>query len=421
MIERLYLLLEIITILLGMHVLHRERKKPTIVTMIYMALALIDAAAIEAGWVPELFVNFIYLGLIFLCVFEYGDKVYDACIYIVMDVVLMGVLQLVSGIIVCAVLQTENAAKEVILLITICACILLILVNRYIKIGNYVEIVFINGIIGKTILFVAALVCFFSLGVLKRENFIPWKDIIGFPLLIIVISVILFQWQKERYQNKQKARELLAYEKYNVIYKDLIGEVRRRQHDFNNHINAVFSMNVMARDLDELVKRQNDYCARLLAENNTNKLLREDISSVLAGFIYTKIGQAEKEGIKVNYTLDMGKVEGKISFVDFVEIFGNLFDNAIEEVSDKELKNIDFSIIQEEYCLLIRISNPCDKEKAEKMQDMFLEGHSSKGKGRGLGLANVNRAVGRYEGKLQVHYINRNGIDYIIFNVILSI
>lgn len=239
--------------------------------------------------------------------------------------------------------------------------------------------------------------------------------------MIIVISIIIFQWQKEKYQNRQKERELIAYEKYNVIYKDLISEVRRKQHDFNNHINAVFSMNIMAKDLDELVKRQNDYCSRLLAENNANKLLREDISSVLAGFIYTKIGQAEKEGVKVNYTLDISKVEDKISFIDFVEIFGNLFDNALEEVRDKEAKNIDFSIVQEECCLFIKVSNPCDKEKAGKMQDMFLEGRSSKGKGRGLGLSNVNRIVDRYEGKLHVHYINKSGSDYIVFNVILNL
>ena len=211
----------------------------------------------------------------------------------------------------------------------------------------------------------------------------------------------------------------MAYERYNLVYKDLIKQVRRRQHDFNNHINAVFSMNTVATDLKELVKWQNEYCLELLAENNTNRLLRDDVSSILAGFIYSKIEQAENKGIRVNYDIDVDGVEEHISFVDFVEIFGNLFDNAMDEVSDKEIKMIDFAVTQSDHILLIKIANPCDRAKSEKIQHMFLEGFSSKGEGRGLGLANVNRIVDRYEGRTQTTFINDEGIDQIVFNIVL--
>lgn len=418
MVERVYLLLEIITILIGLHVLHRGNKRPGIAVMIYLALALIVASAIEAGWIHGAFVCLIYLGLVMVCKLEYGDGIFDAVIYIALDIALLGALQMIGGVIVCGILRANNVVGVIYLLIILCSCGLLLLSNRFFKWNRYIEIVFLNGNFGKIILLAAALAGIAAVNFLKRENFIEWKDLIGLPLLIIVISIILFQWQKERYQNMQKAQELLAYEKYNLVYKDLINRVRRRQHDFNNHINAVFSMNTVATNLKELVKWQDDYCKKILAENNTNRLLRDDVSSVLAGFIFTKIEQAESKGIEVKYKLEVDGVEEHISFIDFVEVFGNLFDNAMEEVADKEIRIIDFTVTQDEHMLLLNISNPCEREKAEKIQSMFLEGISSKGKDRGFGLANVDRIVAKYEGRMQSFYADKEGTGYIIFNIV---
>ncbi len=419
MVERVYLLLEIITILIGLHVLHRGNKRPGIAVMIYLALALIVASAIEAGWIHGAFVYLIYLGLIVVCKLEYGDGIFDAIIYVVMDIVLLGILQLFGSIIVCSIFRVNHIDGINILCIVLLSIVMLLIINKYLKLDQYIEIVFINGTHGKIILFVASVVCMFIINFFKTVNFISWKDVIGLPILVIIIAIVLFQWQKEKYENRQRKQELLAYERYNLVYKDLINQVRRRQHDFNNHINALFSMNTVATSLTELVKWQDDYCSNILAENNTNKLLRDDVSSILAGFIYTKIEQAEDKGIRVKYKIEVAGVEEHISFVDFVEVFGNLFDNAVEEVADKEMKMIDFSVTQDENMLLIRIANPCDREKSEKLQHFFLEGFSSKGEGRGLGLTNVNRIVTRYEGRSQTMFVNEDGIGKIVFIIVL--
>ena len=100
MVERVYLLFEIITILIGLHVLHKGNKRPGIATMVYVALALIIASVIEAGWLHGAFVNLIYLGLIIVCKLEYGDRIFDAVVYVVMDIALLGALQMLGGVIV---------------------------------------------------------------------------------------------------------------------------------------------------------------------------------------------------------------------------------------------------------------------------------------------------------------------------------
>ena len=111
MVERVYLLFEIITILIGLHVLHKGNKRPGIATMAYVALALIIASVIEAGWLHGAFVNLIYLGLIIVCKLEYGDRIFDAVVYVVMDIVLLGILQLFGSIVVYSIFRVNRIDK----------------------------------------------------------------------------------------------------------------------------------------------------------------------------------------------------------------------------------------------------------------------------------------------------------------------
>lgn len=421
MIERAYLLIEIISLLIGLFIVHVNKRKPTIVTIAYIAVSLIAASMIEEGLLSESFTYLIYFGLIAVSLFEYQDRIYDACIYAIMTIVLAAIIQLVAAGIVVWAAHTDSLTKVHILTIQTATCLILIMLGKLINLSKYIEIIFINGVLGKFVLAIAALISFYIFGTLKKGKVYEWKDVIGIPILIMLFAAILFQWQKERYLNKQKEMELLAYQKYNSIYKDLISEVRRRQHDFNNHLDAIFSMNMMAESLDQLVRKQNEYCSKMLIESGKNKLLNDNISSVFAGFLYTKIGQAEDRGIEVRPKIVISDIEEHISFVDMVEILGNLFDNAMEATAENECKIIEFSIVQKEDEVRIAISNPCDKKVTDQIEYMFREGNSSKGKGRGLGLSNVMRAIDRYHGEIKANSTERDGISFIAFHVALKI
>ena len=212
MVERVYLLFEIITILIGLHVLHKGNKRPGIATMAYVALALIIASVIEAGWLHGAFVNLIYLGLIIVCKLEYGDRIFDAVVYVVMDIALLGALQMLGGVIVCGILRTNYITNEITLSIMLFTCGILLVIYKYLKLNKYVEMAFLNGTVGKVILLFGSVAGILIFGLLKSGNSISWKNIIGLPVLIIIISIILFQLQKEKFQKKQKEQELLAYE-----------------------------------------------------------------------------------------------------------------------------------------------------------------------------------------------------------------
>lgn len=414
MIERLYLLFEVLALVTGLFALHEKKKRPTIATIIYIAIQLIIESSIEIGWLPQQTEQILYMGLIVLCMFEFDDKLYNACLYTALDVALLGMVQLFCALIVCLAFQTLYAGPNVYLLINIATFGIFALFCKFNSITKLANLIFKNGKIGKIVLIVAVLAYLYSFGVFKEHDKIYWKTAVEMAVFVLVFTFIIFEWQKEKWTNRQREEELETYEKYNIIYKDLIQEVRRRQHDFNNHLQAIFSMNALADNLEDLVKEQNEYCAKLITENTTNKLLREDIPSVLAGFLYTKIGQAEKEGITVKYRIIVDEVEKHIRFSDLVEIIGNLFDNSIEAVVHEEQKLIECYVEQSEDELMIEISNPC-AFKTTKADNMTADGKSTKGENRGLGLGNVKRKVEKYHGTLEIKSTDKMGVNFIIF------
>lgn len=423
MIEKVYLLFEVLAMMLGLWTLHGSKKRPGIATIIYIFAHMIIMASVELEWLPAVYSNLLYLGLIVLCIYEFEDKIYESCIYVIVNTVLISAVQMLCALLICMVFEKLYTGILITFLINIATFVVMALIFWKAKLHKYVEIIIKSSVIGKLTLCGGIIACAYMIWLSKMEMKIYWKDAILITAIVVFVFAVVFQWQNERWSNKQREEELKAYEKYNLIYKDLISEVRKRQHDFTNHIQAVFSMNMFATDLDELVREQNEYCSKIMIENTTNKLLREDIPSVLAGFLYTKISQAEKENIKVKYRINISDIEKRISFSELVEMLGNLFDNAIEanRMIEEKNKRIDFFINQEEESLIIEISNPYCWEGTNETDDMLEEGKSTKGKGRGLGLANVTKIVEKYHGTLEVKNIGNGDVEFILFRIQISL
>lgn len=417
MIERLYLLFEVLALLTGLFALHEKKTKPSIISLVYVAVDLILATSIDMGWLPKGMELLLYVGLIFLCMYEFKDKVYDSCLYAVLDILLIGIVQMFCALILFLIMQTLYAGTVEYQVVNLVVLIILLLVYKYGSIYKFMQPLLNNGIIGRIILSVIAVICLTIFIIFKQHDIVNWRIAVEMFVFVIAFSLILFQWQKEKWMNRQKEAEAATFERYNEIYKDLIQEVRRRQHDFNNHLQAIFSMNALADNLEELVEAQNEYCAKLIAENAANKLLKEYIPSVLAGFFYTKLGQAEKQGITVKYRLVVDEIEKHISFADLVEIIGNLFDNSMEAVLHEEDKLMECYVEQDEEELTIEISNPCAFKSAPELRSLTEDGKSTKGEDHGLGLGNVKRTVEKYGGILEMKCVDKLGINFIIFRV----
>lgn len=75
---------------------------------------------------------------------------------------------------------------------------------------------------------------------------------------------------------------------------DLINDIRGKQHDFNNQITAIKMLRYTYTDYDSLANALDDYSTKLIDDYRKTDLLKINLS-VVAGFVYSKITEAQKE------------------------------------------------------------------------------------------------------------------------------
>lgn len=259
---------------------------------------------------------------------------------------------------------------------------------------------------------------------LKQESYKISIDenLIMFLILFFLITIlIIVKLGKERMQKNQYVEQLKQYEQYNIIYQDLISEIRHRQHDFDNHLQALYSMSMSCRTIEELQKEEEKYFEQLMVENHSYKLLRENVSSVLTAFLYMKFKEVKDKGINIEYILHIDKLEKVIPFPDVVELVGNLLDNAVEATIKNPNKNIYFEVEERDNEVIFILSNPYEWVEGEIFNKYMVDGKSTKGIGRGLGFTNINKIVERYHGFIQVQFDYDLDVKVIRFEIVLQL
>ena len=129
-----------------------------------------------------------------------------------------------------------------------------------------------------------------SLFELKRSGDLNIKVAIIFLWMAILVIWGLLEWQRNNRLIKKQANEIKTYKMYIQPLEELTKEIRARQHEFDNHLNAVLNMHITIDNYDELVKRQSEYIKDMYIEDSRQLIALLKISDkILAGFIYSKI------------------------------------------------------------------------------------------------------------------------------------
>nr|WP_306810414.1 GHKL domain-containing protein [Paeniclostridium sordellii] len=105
---------------------------------------------------------------------------------------------------------------------------------------------------------------------------------------------------------------------------------------------------------------------------------------------------AQRKGIDTNVYIPNIVKDINFNCLDLCRILGIILDNSIEASLECENPSITLSIVDKENLISIIISNTY-KEKIEDISNLFKDGYSSKGKGRGIGLSNLKEILNNYE------------------------
>lgn len=244
---------------------------------------------------------------------------------------------------------------------------------------------------------------FYLLVAYKLTDFMRVTDYIIFGMWTILIGVLIIKLQQERSEKLAREKEIELRNTYDDVYKQLLDTIRKKQHDFNNHINTVYSLHIVAEDYDQLVSMQKEYCGELLRDNRYSRLLSGG-SPIIIGFLYSKFMEAESKGCCIGYEVKIDEMKCRIPQYKIVEILGILLDNAIEAVAERESKGIFVKICESADSIYIAVKNDSEVFSRQEFGLFTQPGYSTKGTGRGTGLANLVERLKEYDCELNIYF-----------------
>ncbi|MGO1367842.1 sensor histidine kinase [Senegalia sp. (in: firmicutes)] len=296
---------------------------------------------------------------------------------------------------------------------------LIILISSYMRIHLIYDFIkskndiFMN--IGIVIFILITII--FTYSKINRNNLV--NNIIFYITISLIIMFIYFIIIKNGLRNEYEAKELEMYKRDLPIIDSLLNEVRRKQHEFDNHIQAINSAMYSGNNNDEIVEILKEYTSEIEDINDLGNLIKLK-DKILAGFLFTKQKEAEKNNIKFNVIIENPSIETKLKSYELIEVLGNLIDNAFEtEIKDNV---VIISFLRKYGNDIIEVSNKHPRIEEEGIEKFFEKEFSTKKKkGRGYGLYNIKERLKKYNVEILVEneYREEYESNFISFRIII--
>lgn len=114
--------------------------------------------------------------------------------------------------------------------------------------------------------------------------------------------------------------------------------------------------------------------------------------------------EAESKGCCIGYEVKIDEMKCRIPQYKIVEILGILLDNAIEAVAERDSKGIFVKIFESADSIYIAVKNDSEVFSRQEFGLFTQPGYSTKGTGRGTGLANLVEMLKEYDCELNIYF-----------------
>lgn len=412
-VYRIGLVIEISVIVMFLHDLYDSKLTLNIQTVVLVAMDLILMQAIKDKILPNWCSLLIHVMIGIYCMVEFGGGIVKMMVNMFLYIIFLSGLQL-SGTMLLSLTNWHVGIKLLVLNIFILlVCLLLHHYKVWKRLQDYIKR---RDIMVGIIFFIGAFLIFGILYAVKKGHGWYNGEFISLVCVVIAMCLLAISWEKYKIKSIEADAELKAYKLYEESYKALITDIRIKQHDFNNQINAIYSQHKTCNTYDELVKQQVEYCKTIVNDNKYYKLLRLS-NSMLIGFLYGKFLEADEMGIEVLYDINVKQLECNIPMYVLVSICGNLLNNANEAVAKRDKKIIRFEMSETNTAIIIAVSNPCEYKSTQEIVDMFRKGKSTKGENRGIGLYSIKKLSMEYHYQLQCENLSEDNCNWIRFSI----
>lgn len=400
MIKNICLLFEILSVVFCLHCLYNETLKFEIVTTSFLTIYMITMSAINYYKLPQVYSLIIYLLVAIYCGIRFGFKWKMLIINNVLYIVIIGGIQLLIATIYGYIFSVLHLRKIELLLIN--GAVFLVVFFLLPRLQIYRISIYLQD--SERILIISLVFCI----ILVSYGIVKYKMIKGFevyqyvPLFIGIVLFFILGGLLGKYKIKAKEieTELKMYHLYADSLQSLIDEIRSRQHEFDNHINTIYSLHYTCKTYEQLVNAQQEYGNEIVKENRHNKLLVSG-NPLIIGFLYGKVVEIEKLGIGIYYQINIGGLNVGVPVYKLVEILGNLIKNAVEALMSSEInRELYILMMERDGAFKIEVRNKSNFINYCDIDSFFKKGYSRKGEKRGLGLYNVKNICNEYSLKI---------------------
>ena len=428
MIGNITVLLEVFALLYCLAECFGHKLRFNIYVIILEMIAMFLSTAITDYGFPTYFMSIYYISLFLYALAYYGEGVKRALINLFLAFVIMMVIQLTVFFPSYYLLfnrYEQGPINE--LLINILCAIIIILISSKTSFKKLSDFFWKRNKLLTVISVLIFMMIWINFQGMKDTGDIIGETYIQLMFFFFIFAFIIYEWQKSRMDAEKKKTQLDMNALYYDAYDQLILLIRERQHDMKNHINTIMSMIYTIDDYDELVAKQTEYCNQIIERNEKTRLVLNVANPLIAGFLYSKIQDAEKNEIELEYRIDINETAIVMPEYELIEMASVLIDNAIEALCSEtetvketvQIKKIYISMKETEENLELIVANTSEYLEEDITEYFFETGYSSKGKGRGIGLSKLKRIVHEKMGDIIVSNEKFDGNNYLQFCIVI--
>lgn len=217
--------------------------------------------------------------------------------------------------------------------------------------------------------------------------------LIYFVLLVICMIVTLYLAFKQ-YKVKQREEEIKNFESYVASLEQINQDMRKFKHDYVNILSSLRSF-IDDKNYDGL---HTYFYNHILEANHQEQLNQQAMMTLnnlkinsLKGLFTTKILQAQSHHVPFYIEIVEEITDISVDPIILNRMVGIVLDNAIEAAREIDNGEVRVALIRMNEDIVLVVSNTFDEKTKIKIHEIYQEGFSTKGKNRGLGLANLRQ------------------------------
>ena len=234
------------------------------------------------------------------------------------------------------------------------------------------------------------------------DRMLDYKELLTavYFLLFICFVNLLDRKLLQELQEKvvlQKEIQLQNLSNYSQQVEGLYQEIRSFRHDYANILSSLKigidqkDINMVSQVYDSVLKNSGE---KLKGKRFDVAHLRNINDLALKSLLLSKLSEAQNLSVPVSLEISEQFSIKNMEQIDFLTITSILLDNAIESAAEG---GIAVCFLEDtEWNKLVMIVKNSTLEREIELRDIFKRDNSSKGVGRGIGLANVRRILKSY-------------------------